>query len=156
MTKELDFKISIDFGDLDSTIDYLDNLKKRARDLRPVWPKVLPSLKQYMIDNFTAQGLPAGGWKPLDKEYGSWKANNYPGAPMLVQRGALFKRISAGPKLEGGHRTAHFRFGGRIAKFHQYGTTKMPARPILFAPEVWVNELVDEVADYIVEGGAKE
>lgn len=150
--KEFDVRISVDIDGDDDAKEYLDDVKKRMRDLRPVWPVIQSSLKIYMIQNFTAQGLPSGGWKPLDAEYSSWKATNFPGAPMLVQKGALFRRVSQGPKLEGGARGAKFKFGGKIAKFHQYGTEKMPARPILFAPERWVAEAADKVGAYIVEG----
>lgn len=149
---EFDIKIKVDLDNQEDTKEYLDDLKKRMRDLRPVWPSLQSSLKNYMISNFTAQGLPSGGWKPLDAEYASWKATNFPGAPMLVQSGELFRQVSQGPKLESGARDAKFKFSGKIARFHQYGTEKMPARPILFAPERWVNEAADVVADYIVEG----
>jgi len=149
--KELNVDIKVELND-DGTKDYLDDVKKRMRDLSPVWPKVHQSLKAYMIENFTAQGLPAGGWKPLDAEYASWKTRTFPGAPMLVQTGSLFQRIARGPKLDGGARTASFTFTGKITRFHQYGTEKMPARPILFAPERWVQEVADAIGDYIVEG----
>jgi len=150
---EFKLRIKIDIDNDKDTKDYLENVRKRMRDYRSVWPKLQQSLKAYMIDNFTAQGLPSGGWKPLDTEYGAWKASRFPGAPMLVQDGSLFKKIAEGPKLDGGQRVAHFRFTGKIARFHQYGTTKMPARTILFAPEVWVNEVADSIADWVVEGG---
>jgi hypothetical protein len=88
----------------------------------------------------------------LDAEYGSWKIKNYPGAPMLVQTGGLFARIAQGPDVDGNRRGAKFSFGGEIAKFHQYGTTRMPARKILFAPQEWSEEVADIMTNYIVEG----
>lgn len=149
---ELKVIVDLDVDGDKETSDYLKDVRSRMRDFRPVWPKLQASLKSYIVGNFTAQGLPSGGWKPLDAEYASWKATRFPGAPMLVQTGSLFKKVSEGPKLDGGARTAHFSFTGKIAKFHQYGTTKMPARPILFAPEVWVNEVQEEIGDYIIGG----
>jgi phage gpG-like protein len=149
---ELKVTITIDVDGDEDAREYLEDVQDRMKDLRPVWPRLQRSLKAYMISNFTAQGLPSGGWKPLDAEYASWKVQNFPGAPMLVQSGELFRQVSQGPKLESGARGARFKFTGRVARFHQYGTEKMPARPILFAPERWVNEVADEVADYIVEG----
>lgn len=149
---ELDVRITIKIDGLDEMKDNLENIDKRMKDLRPVWQKANASLKSYLISNFTAQGLPSGGWKPLDPEYGSWKVANYPGAPMLVKTGGLFSRIAQGPDLDGGRRGATFSFGGEIAKFHQYGTTKMPARKIIFAPEIWVEEVAGMISEYIVEG----
>ena len=151
-SKEIDVRIEIDVDGLDETSEYLKDVRSRMKDLRPVWPRLHDSLKSYIIGNFTAQGLPSGGWKPLDAEYASWKAKNFPGAPMLVQDGGLFRKVSKGPKLEGMMRGARFQFTGKIARFHQYGTTKMPARPIIFAPDTWVDEAAEEVIDYIVEG----
>jgi len=152
---EFKLRMKIEIDGIDDTLDYLDNVKRRMRDFRPIWPALNQSLKQYMIGNFTAQGLPSGGWKPLDAEYGAWKTRNFPGAPMLVQSGKLFSTIAKGPKLDGNRQSARFMFDGRVARFHQYGTTKMPARPLLFAPDVWVNEVTDEMADWVVEGGVE-
>lgn len=150
--REINVRVEVDVDGLDQTSEYLNDVKSRMKDLRPVWPKLHESLKSYMIGNFTAQGLPSGGWKPLDAEYASWKAKNFPGAPMLVQSGGLFRQVMKGPKLEGMMRGARFQFTGKVARFHQYGTTEMPARPILFAPEKWVDEAAEEVGNYIVEG----
>jgi len=149
---ELNVQVEVDLDGDEDASEYLDDVKKRMKDLRPVWPRLHQSLKAYMIANFTAQGLPSGGWKPLDAEYGSWKVQNFPGAPILVQSGKLFQQVAKGPKLEGLMRGARFTFGGRVARFHQYGTEKMPARPILFAPERWIDEAAEEVVKYIVEG----
>lgn len=149
---EFKIKIKIDIEGIDDTVDYLDGVKKRMKDYRPVWPSVNKSLKTYMIENFTAQGLPSGGWKPLAPEYASWKQTRFPGSPLLVQNGNLFQKVASGPKLDGGHRVAHFSFTGKIARFHQYGTSKMPARPILFTPEIWADEVQDAISNYIMDG----
>ena len=77
--REINVRVEVDVDGLDQTSEYLNDVKSRMKDLRPVWPKIHESLKSYMIGNFTAQGLPSGGWKPLDAEYASWKAKNFPG-----------------------------------------------------------------------------
>lgn len=149
---ELDIEIKIEIENLDEVKNDLQNIKKRMKDLRPIWPKANQSLKKYMIENFTAQGLPSGGWRPLDAQYGSWKAANFPGAPLLVRTGGLFSQIMRGPDLDGNLKSASFAFSGEIAKFHQYGTTKMPARKILFSPEIWEKEVSEMIQDYIIDG----
>ena len=149
---ELDVVIKLKAVGLDDMKDDLKNIRKRMDDLRPVWPKVNASLKKYLIENFTAQGLPSGGWKPLEAEYGSWKSARFPGAPLLVQSGALFAKVVKGPDLDGGKRGATFSFGGEIAKFHQYGTTKMAKREIIFSPELWEKDVAKMVEDYIIDG----
>jgi len=152
MGSELDVKIKIKVRNLDNVKDNLKNIKRRMKDLRPVWPRAHASLKDYMIENFTAQGLPSGGWRPLDAEYGAWKMRHYPGAPILVKGGGLFAKILQGPDLDGRPSGASFVFSGEVAKFHQYGTTKMPARKILFSPEVWEKQVAQMIEEYIVDG----
>jgi len=149
---ELDVKIRIKIKNLEDVEDNLKNIKKRMKDLRPVWPRANESLKVYMIENFTAQGLPSGGWSPLDVKYGAWKIKNYPGAPILVKSGGLFAKILQGPDLDGKATSARFSFAGEIAKFHQYGTTKMPARKIIFSPEVWEKEVAGMIEEYVIDG----
>lgn len=149
--RELNVVISIDVN-ADDTRDYLEDVRRRMKDLSPVWPKLQLQLKNYMISNFTSQGLPVGGWKPLDAEYASLKMQKYPGAPTLVRRGGLFSQILKGPALESGPSDARFLFDGKVAAFHQYGTTKMAARPILFAPEEFIEDAGEMVIDYILTG----
>jgi len=149
---ELSVRIKLKINGLDEMHDNLENINKRMGDLRPVWPKAHEKLKGYLIENFTAQGLPSGGWAPLDAEYGAWKIKHFPGMPILVKEGGLFAKIAQGPDLDGNKRTASFSFGGEIAKFHQYGTRNMPARRIIFTPEKWVDEVAEMISEYIVEG----
>lgn len=149
---ELTVKIRIKTKGLDEMKDELNKINKRMDDLRPIWPKVNANLKKYLIENFTAQGLPTGGWQPLSAQYGSWKASRFPGAPLLVQTGALFERVAGGPELDGGKREATFAFSGEIAAFHQYGTTKMPKREIIFSPELWEKDMARMVEEYIIDG----
>jgi phage gpG-like protein len=152
MGAELACNIKLRITGLKGMSHDLKMIKRRMKDLRPVWPKANASLKAYMIANFTSQGLPSGGWAPLDAEYGSWKIRNYPGSPMLVKEGGLFSKIAQGPDVDGNLRSATFSFAGEIPKFHQYGTTKMPARPIIFASEEWTEDVAQMIADYIVDG----
>jgi phage gpG-like protein len=46
------------------------------------------------------------------------------------------------------------RFGTKVeyAKFHQYGTTKMPARKIIFEPRGFANDLASKAASYVANG----
>lgn len=148
---ELNVRIRIDADTKDAS-DYLKAVTKRMKNLRPVWPKVQQQLKVYMISNFTSQGLPVGGWKPLDAEYASLKMQKFPGAPMLVRQGGLFSQVLKGPAMQGGRSNAEFSFDGKVAAFHQYGTTKMAARPILFAPEEFIEDTGETIIEYIHEG----
>ncbi len=45
-------------------------------------------------------------------------------------------------------------FGTKVeyAKFHQYGTSKMPARKIVFEPVGFANDLAQKAARYVARG----
>jgi len=38
------------------------------------------------------------------------------------------------------------------AKFHQYGTTKMPKRKIIFEPAGFAEKYANDAADWVVDG----
>jgi phage gpG-like protein len=129
--------VSVDFDD-DSYKDKLDGMQRRGRDFSPVMEDIRDELQKAWTANFTANGLAVGGWKPLDAKYGAWKAVHFPGAPPLVQTGHLFQAIASlrGNSVEINRDGARFNLPNiSYAKFHQYGTTKMPKREIMFEPE---------------------
>ena len=41
---------------------------------------------------------------------------------------------------------------GRIARWHQFGTRNMPARPIVFVPRDFDRQIGQDLAKYIVDG----
>lgn len=138
--------------DGENFIDLLDEQKDRAKDLRPVFRKAEKRLQGSWLENFTTQGSLVGGWKPLDAQYGVWKSRNYPGAPTLVQSGGLFRRLRNLDVREIKKTTATFGIKGEIAKFHQFGTWKMPERRIIFEPPLFAKEFADDTAKYIEDG----
>ena len=132
----------------------INGMERRSKDFSPVFERIRDDLERSWAGNFTANGLPVGGWAPLDAEYGSWKAAHYPGAPTLVQTGKLFKSLSS---LRGNPNEIHARravFGTDIewAKFHQMGTNKMPKRQIIFEPAEAHVRWGDWAAEYMLEG----
>lgn len=133
--------------------DKLNDIKKRQKNLEPALKKAGLSLRKYMASNYTSQGLLVGGWAPLDPKYAAWKATNFPGAPPMVRSGALFNSVAVvGPEIDAHDTWATYTTNIQYAKFHQYGTTKMPKREVLFAPEVWQEELASIVRKYVVDG----
>lgn len=147
--------------DEDAAKDRIQDMRDRAGNFRPVLKWAGEKLERAYSENFTTMGLMSaramlkGAWPPLDAGYASWKATRYPGAPMLVQTGELFRsvaNISSNPysNIEDMH--AEFAVVGKIAKFHQYGTQNMPARKIIFVPRDFDRELGEKAADYVVNG----
>lgn len=128
-------RIDVDFRE-DKLLDKLDNIKGRARDFGSVFKKIQNDLEETWSNNFMTNGLPSGGWAPLDSEYGSWKSINFPGMPPMIRTGKLFSSLGnlRGAPNSIGKKNAQFGTNVEYAKFHQYGTTKMPKRTIVFEP----------------------
>jgi phage gpG-like protein len=134
--------------------DYIGEMRDRADNFRPVFNQIKDYLEDTWESNFLANGLRVGGWKPLDAEYGAWKATRFPGAIPLVQTGELFRSIRnlRGRDVEIGDREASFGTNIKYAKFHQYGTSKMPKRQIVFQPDDFQREWGEKTAKYIADG----
>lgn len=132
----------------------INGMERRSKDFTPVFERIRDDLEQHWAGNFTSQGLPVGGWAPLDAEYASWKSVRYPGAPPMVQTGKLFNSLSS---LRGNPNEIHPMravFGTDIewAKFHQMGTNKMAKRQIVFEPVEAGVRWGDWAAEYMAEG----
>ena len=97
--------------------------------LMPIWKEYVASMN---AANFGLGGLPVGGWAPYDAEYAAIAGPK----PDLVMTGMLSFSLTSGLLVED-VRGDRVEFGTRVehAKFHQYGTTKMPARKIVFEPQ---------------------
>ena len=133
-------------------IQMLDRMEKRAKDFRPVFKWAKQEIQKANAANFTSSGLPVGGWSPLSPRYGAWKATHFPGAPIMVRTGALFRSLT---NLRGapnviGKNFAVFGTDVEYAKFHQYGTTKMPARKLVFEPVGFSMELGRQIEQHII------
>ena len=138
--------------------DHIDNMQRRSRDVRTIFQRIRADLRKHWTENFTANGLPVGGWAPLDAEYGAWKSAHYPGAPPLVQTGQLFTSLSVlrGSPNDIGRRRATFGTDIEHAKFHQMGTSKMPKRQIIYEPAEAQSRWGNWIADYIAHGDLED
>lgn len=90
-------------------------------------------------------------WEPLSPAYALWKGRHYPGRPLLVLKGRMKRSLTKDTSRDmifsrkGGRQLI---IGTRIsyAKFHQYGTSKMPARPFIKVDQGVVNKFAVEMA----------
>ena len=145
--------ITIDI-DISPVMDRFKDMKRRVTDFGPVWRWAKRSLERSFSENFRSGGSLVGGWDPLDVGYASWKRKNFPGRPKLRIDGTLFRSIR---HLDGGVNkidklTATFGTDVEYAKFHQYGTTKMPDRKIVFEPKGFAHDLSKKMEHYVVNG----
>ena len=140
----------------DDVLELLEDIKDRTDDMRPVFRWAKAQLELANAANFMTNGLPSGKpWAPLDKDYGTWKSARFPGRGTMVQTGNLFRSLinmndSAVNVID--KDTATFGTNVEYAKFHQYGTTKMPARKIVFTPREFPRELGITMVKYITLG----
>lgn len=132
----------------------LEQMAERAKDFRPVFRWAKRELGLMNGANFAQGGLPVGGWSPLNPQYAEWKSRNYPGRPDMVVSKKLFNSLRNlnGPANRIGLTTAEFGTDVEYAKFHQYGTNKMPKRQIVYEPAGFANMLAMLSARYVVEG----
>jgi phage gpG-like protein len=101
-----------------------------------ILPRVVPVLEAAAGRQFEAegQGPDVGKWKPLSEAYAAWKAEAFPGEPILQRTGALVSGLVAAsaPTANRNITGATLAFGTKdvpYASFHQTGTTHMPSRP---------------------------
>lgn len=129
-------------------------MKKRANDMRPVLWRAKQWLRFANEENFRQGGLPSGGWSPLDPQYAGWKRIHEPGAPQMVRTGRLFRSLTM---LEGSPNRidvmdATFGTSIEYAKFHQYGTSKMPKRKVVYEPIGFASRFGEVAATYVCHG----
>lgn len=139
-------RIQVEY-DPDAAQRLIKKVEDAATHLKPVFKKARTELAEIYTNHFLSNG--SGTWEPLDAEYGSWKASRYPGAPTLVQSGALFESVSKLEISEINNMSARFGTDAKVAKFHQYGTWSMPKREIIFEPPRFAYELAEKIADHI-------
>ncbi len=132
-------------------IAYNDNL----RDLSRYWEHyALPTIRESIAGQFPKsgahEGLPA--WTPLSARYASYKARRYPNTPILVRSGRLRNALA---EITGDSIATiepdRLTYGTSVpyALYHQRGTRKMPARPILRLSNPLKNRLMRLLRSYI-------
>jgi hypothetical protein len=119
-------------------------LSLAVSDLRRFWPMLVPVVSNWWKRQFETSGAFGGRpWAPLTEPYGDYKATKAPGKPLLVYSSGL-KRAAARPIRTQSPRTLILTIDDSdyghgpdkvkrsIVSFHQEGTPRMVARPIVF------------------------
>jgi phage gpG-like protein len=122
-----------------------------VKDLRPFWRDVFaPKYFALVQDLFATGGRARGGggkfkggaWAALSPRYRIWKQAHYPGQPILVREGRLRESVAwdghgLGPDGIFQAQPTFVIAGTNVpyGRYHQAGTTRMPARPFLPPPD---------------------
>jgi hypothetical protein len=121
------FRIEV-FGD-DLAKRKVARLALALSDLRSFWPLVVPLFIGWMREQFATEGAFAGRpWSPLAA---STLARKGAGKSILVDTGAM-RRAASSPRRFATPRTLTLTIEDPKIAWHQEGTTKMVARPVLF------------------------
>lgn len=135
--------IDCDAGD---AIRMLTAMELRAKAFQPIFEYARLQLQLANSENFALGGLPSGSkWKPRTQPY-PW--------PLMKRTGTLMASLTSlfGPPNKIDATDATFGTTVEYAKFHQYGTTKMPKRKIVFEPRGFASDLGEKAAKYVAEG----
>lgn len=141
--------------DIANAMARLAAMEARAKNFTPVFIAARTDLEKANAANFASNGLPSGkAWAPLDAEYGSWKSVNFPGRGTLVRSGKLFQSLTSMKGTPSYIRSNEAGFGTNVeyAKFHQYGTFKMPKRQIVFSTPIFVKQTAKNAGQYVADG----
>lgn len=122
-------------------------------DLSEPFQQIADGLETDNMLNMTGEGiLYAGGWAPLASSTISEKARaGYGGQPILVRTGELAQSLAGGSGSVKQVTPTSLTVGtdDPIAKYHQYGTRKMPQRKIIGLSFAARSQVVRVLADYI-------
>jgi phage gpG-like protein len=131
---------------------------KRIDDLTPAWQRMIPALQDYIARRIASGGtlhnLPP--FAPLSPRYARYKAKRYPGAPILVRTGRLFRSLTTNTDdTIADIQPDHLTFGTRVpyALYHQLGTRKMPARPPIKLSKPIQTQLLTILRNYLIQEG---
>lgn len=144
--------LTIDVQGADEVGYELLRFAERVADVSPVMEEIATQEREAAAKRFDEHGP---GWAPLAESTLAAKASaGYP-PDILVATGELRDSLS---KLGG----AHFEIvtpdsltmgtSDEIAGFHQDGTSRMPARPLVEQDEVRRVDLVKQIQRYMIEG----
>ena len=114
---------------------YADDVK----DLSPAFREIADDFREGERRQFESEGrYGAGGWKRLAPSTVETKSRLGYSGGILVRTGALMRGLTekGGDHLEE-IKPLEMRIGvrNRVARFHQWGTVNMPARPVIKLPE---------------------
>lgn len=121
------------------------------QDLRTFWPLLVPVFVGWMGAQFSTEGGWGGQtWAPLSPNYAAWKSVHFPGRSILIRDGDL-RRAASEPRREVTPTTLSLWIDDPVATYHQDGTDRMPARPLIpdRLPAVALAEVDEAAHEYV-------
>jgi phage gpG-like protein len=127
-------------------------------DYRPLWRAIEDDFYAAEQEQFRTEGTATGPhWTALSPNYAKWKETRFPGRLILERTGDLRRSLTdrQDPNALCIEERKTLTLGSRIpyASFHQQGTSKMPARPVMAAPEDFQRRVREHIQAYLEEMG---
>lgn len=143
-----DIRVRVDSEDAERQ---LKQLALHLSDLRNFWPLVVPLFVGWMRQQFSTEGgFGSGGWAPLAASTSERKAM-LGLRPQILQATGAMKDAASRPRREANARSLTLTIEDPKLGYHQTGTGRMPARPLIFEnlPGAAERELKDAAEDYV-------
>lgn len=108
-------------------------LETALSDLRPLWPVIVRLYRSWIRQQFETSGAYGGqSWPALSPAYAAWKSVHWPGRGILVASGQM-RRAMDNPERRVTPRSLTLTFESDVLPFHESGTARMPARPVVLS-----------------------
>lgn len=130
---------------------------EQLRDLRDLWPGVIPELRDIAREQFAGEGVgPAGNWPALSPKYAAWKAQRFPGKPILQRTGRLIESLTgntADSIVEA--RPDYLDFGTRVpyGRYHHKGAGRLKRRKVFDLNEQQKTRLMKVIQRRLLSAG---
>src|SRR5579862_181317 len=116
----------------------IDRVTEGLADYRPLWRSIEDDFYGLEKEQFRTEGAAIGPrWTALSASYGKWKETHFPGRLILHRTGDLMHSLTdrQDPNAVCVEERETVTLGTSIpyAHFHQQGTAKMQARPLMAA-----------------------
>lgn len=121
----------------DELLGGIDTAQERIRDPfgRGVRQRIKKEISVEISESFKTTGRSTGRqWRGLSERYAAWKGVKYPGKGILVATGEMKAHLLSTQLniMRPMSKTRiQWRHTGPIAAFHQEGSAKLPARPVI-------------------------
>ena len=130
------FQFVIDVAGDTQVMRGFSRMADNVKDLSDAFREIVQDFHEIVeTQQFESEGrYGSGGWAPLKPEYAERKEKEYPGAPIMVRTGLLKESLlGQNPYAREDIKPLEMKVGTQVfyAKFHQKGTKKMSARPLI-------------------------
>jgi phage gpG-like protein len=138
----------------------LSRFGEHAKDLSEPFREIVKDFHKIERRQFETEGsYGSGGWQPLSPRYAEWKAKKYPGRPIMVLSGLLKESLLGDNPYSVELVTPKSMEVGTVinyAIYHQKGTSKMPARPLIQLTEDDKKRWIKFIQAYLVKQARAE